>query len=261
MLSPEATIVSTLTADSRPERRLYLLTKRLIDIALTSILLIVFSLLFAGIAVAIRLDSPGPFLFKQTRVSQNRRFHHRRSGNPSLRQGQAEARARGDRRQQDWGGKLFTLIKFRTMVHNADPEIHRSYVRQFIHDRAKQGSETAAPFKLHGDPRITRFGQILRRTSLDELPQLINVLRGEMSLVGPRPALPYEVAEYQTWHRARLQAIPGLTGWWQVRGRSCVPFDDMVRMDLYYVEHSSLALDFKILLLTPFAVVSGKGAN
>lgn len=261
MLSSETTIVSSSIANARLERRYYLLAKRVIDIVLASILLIMLSPLFLCIAVSIRLDSPGSCLFKQTRVSKNRRYRYRRNANRSLLPGQVDRRSRGDRRKQDLGGEPFALFKFRTMYENADPEIHRSYAQKFIHNRVKRCNETTLPFKLKGDPRVTRFGQILRCTSLDELPQLINIVKGEMSLVGPRPALPYEVEVYQSWHRARLQAVPGLTGWWQVRGRGRVPFDEMVRMDLYYMEHSSLAFDFKILLLTPFAVISGKGAN
>ena len=156
------------------------------------------------------------------------------------------------------------MYKFRTMCHSADPEIHRQYVQRFMQNQTPDGLSLDGPnppiFKLAQDPRVTRVGRLLRRTSLDELPQLINVLKGEMSLIGPRPALPYEVQEYQAWHKARLAALPGITGWWQVKGRSRVPFDEMVRMDIYYVEHRSLRLDLRILLLTPWAVISGEGA-
>lgn len=261
MLSSETTGVSSLTTNVRVERRYYLIVKRLIDIVVASILLIMLSPLFLCIAIGIRLDSQGPAFFRQTRVSKNRRDHHRRSGNRPLLPGQADGRSHGDRRKQDLGGQPFALVKFRTMYHNADPEIHRYHVRKYIHNEMEKCDESTSPYKPKGDPRVTRLGRILRCTSLDEFPQLINILKGDMSLVGPRPALPYEVEEYQSWHRARLQTVPGLTGWWQVRGRGRVPFDEMVRMDLYYMEHSSLVLDFKILLLTPFAVISGKGAN
>ena len=115
--------------------------------------------------------------------------------------------------------------------------------------------------KLAHDPRITRVGRVIRKLSIDELPQLVNVLRGEMSLVGPRPGLPYELAMYQEWQKRRLEALPGLTGWWQVKGRNRVSFDEMVRMDLYYMDHSSFWLDVRILLLTPWAALSGKGAG
>jgi lipopolysaccharide/colanic/teichoic acid biosynthesis glycosyltransferase len=118
-----------------------------------------------------------------------------------------------------------------------------------------------ASLKMAGDPRITRVGRLIRKTSLDELPQLFNVLRGEMSLVGPRPPLPYEVELYQDWHRRRLETLPGITGWWQVKGRNRVSFDEMVRMDLHYMERWSFWFDFHILLLTPWAVVSGRGAG
>ena len=156
------------------------------------------------------------------------------------------------------------MYKFRSMRCSADPAVHRQYVRSFIHNQAPgtgSGERTQQLFKLAHDARVTRLGHLLRRTSLDELPQLINVLKGDMSLVGPRPALPYEVEEYQEWHKARLAPMPGLTGWWQVHGRSRVSFDEMVRMDIYYSEHCSLSLDAQILLSTPWAVLSGKGAK
>lgn len=184
------------------------------------------------IALAIRLDSRGTVLLRQTRVGQH--------------------------------GRLFTCYKFRTMAQNADPELHRRYMRAFIHDCLPNRDEptpSAAVFKLADDPRVTRVGRILRRTSLDELPQLLNVLRGDMSLVGPRPALPYEVEEYEAWHRARLGVAPGITGWWQVYGRSRVSFEQMVTMDLHYIARQSLALDIKLLLLTVPAVVLRKGAR
>jgi len=161
-------------------------------------------------------------------------------------------------------GTPFTFLKFRSMFINNDSSEHKEYVRQLIAGQAEKkpanGNGTGV-FKLTNDRRITPVGRILRRASLDELPQLINVLHGEMSLVGPRPPVPYEVEAYATWHRRRLlEAKPGITGLWQVYGRSRVEFDDMVRLDLRYARDCSPLLDLKILLQTPRAVMGGDGA-
>jgi len=158
--------------------------------------------------------------------------------------------------------KPFTMLKFRTMKVDADPKLHLEFVTNFI--KSSDQRLDAAPnimFKLTNDPRVTPVGRLLRKTSLDELPQLLNVLRGDMSLVGPRPPLPYEFKEYKPWHCRRvLEAKPGITGLWQVKGRSRTTFDDMVRLDLRYARTYSLGTDLKILLATPRAVISGKGA-
>ena len=146
------------------------------------------------------------------------------------------------------------------MRANSDPGLHREHVASLIKNNSDPAS-VGGSLKIANDRRITGLGRILRKSSLDELPQLINVLKGDMSLVGPRPALPYEVELYQEWHRRRLEALPGLTGWWQVKGRCRVTFDEAARMDIYYVDHRSLALDLKILFLTPWAVISGRGAG
>jgi lipopolysaccharide/colanic/teichoic acid biosynthesis glycosyltransferase len=145
---------------------------------------------------------------------------------------------------------------------DADPARHREFVSAFISASRRPCEPGATPFfKLTGDPRITPVGHLLRKTSLDELPQLWNVLRGDMSLVGPRPALPYELEQYKPWHRRRvLEAKPGVTGLWQVTGRSRTTFDEMVRLDLQYARRCSLWTDIKILLATPAAVISGRGA-
>lgn len=209
----------------------YLVCKRISDVALSAMALVLLSPILLVIAVIIKLSSSGPVLFKQTRIGK--------------------------------GGRSFTFYKFRTMVHNADPEIHRRYVQSLIRQQAENGSQgptTAPVYKLEKDPRITRVGAFLRRTSLDELPQFLNVIKGEMSLVGPRPPLPYEVQEYQEWHLTRLAVLPGITGPWQVRGRSRVTFDEMVRMDIDYIVHRSMWLDMKILILTIPAVLGGHGA-
>jgi len=213
-------------------RESLLVVKRAIDLAVSGAGLLALSPLFLLIAVAIKLTSKGPVLFRQQRVGQY--------------------------------GKLFTVLKFRSMYVNNDHSVHRDYVTKLIADQAERkaaSGSTNGIYKLTNDRRITSLGRILRRTSLDELPQIINVFLGEMSLVGPRPAIPYELEAYQTWHRRRiLEAKPGITGLWQVTGRSQVKFDDMVRLDLRYATSWSLWLDLWILLRTPLAVIRGAGA-
>jgi exopolysaccharide biosynthesis polyprenyl glycosylphosphotransferase len=204
--------------------------KRMLDIVGSLGLLIVLSPVLALIAVLVKLTSSGPVFFRQDRVGT------------SL--------------------KPFTMLKFRTMRVNADHELHRQFVTEFINAGA-DASPTADSglFKIVNDPRVTIIGRALRKSSLDELPQLWNVLRGDMSLVGPRPPLSYEVEQYKRWHYRRvLEAKPGITGLWQVAGRSQTNFDDMVRLDLQYVQNQSAWTDIKILLATPRAVLSGKGA-
>jgi exopolysaccharide biosynthesis polyprenyl glycosylphosphotransferase len=195
------------------------LTKRALDVLLAGGALMLFAPLWALIALAIKLDSPGPVLFRQERVG------------------------RGETR--------FQVLKFRSMREDAD---------QIVHQLLGQNEATGPLFKIKNDPRLTRVGRVLRRWSLDEWPQLVNVLRGEMSLVGPRPPLPREVEQYEAWHRRRLEAAPGLTGLWQVSGRSELGFDEMVMLDLYYIENWSLGLDVRILLRTIPAVFRGRGA-
>jgi lipopolysaccharide/colanic/teichoic acid biosynthesis glycosyltransferase len=153
----------------------------------------------------------------------------------------------------------FYVYKFRSMRVQADHGLHERFVREFVAARGEQAS--IGTFKISGDSRLTRVGRVLRKTSLDELPQLLNVLKGDMSLVGPRPVPPYEVALYEEAHYQRLATLPGITGMWQVRGRSRVPFEQMIRMDIEYVQKASLWLDLKILLLTIPAVISGRGAE
>jgi lipopolysaccharide/colanic/teichoic acid biosynthesis glycosyltransferase len=212
--------------------RLYLVTKRLTDIVGSALGLLIAAPLFLAIALIIKLTSKGPVFFRQQRIGHF--------------------------------GKPFVFLKFRSMYLNNDPKIHLDYIRQLISGKAERQSSNGnghGVYKLTADPRVTRVGAFLRRTSLDELPQLINVLRGEMSLVGPRPPIPYEVDTYQTWHRRRvLEAKPGITGLWQVSGRSRVGFDEMVRLDVRYAMQRSFWLDLKILLLTPRAVILGDGA-
>ena len=207
-------------------------TKRLIDVLGSLSLLVMLSPVFFIVAAAIKLTSRGPVLFRQKRIGEH--------------------------------GIPFRLLKFRSMYVDNDSSEHKEYVRKLIAGQAEKkpaNGNGGGVFKLTNDPRITPVGRVLRRASLDELPQLINVLRGEMSLVGPRPPLPYEVEAYATWHRRRLmEAKPGITGLWQVNGRSRMEFDDMVRLDLRYARDCSPLLDLKILLQTPKAVMNGDGA-
>ena len=158
-------------------------------------------------------------------------------------------------------GRMFLLYKFRTMKADADPEIHKEYQRAFIAGRseANLGDAAKPTYKLLADPRGTRVGKWLRRTSLDEVPQLLNVLMSDMSIVGPRPPIAYEVESYDLWHRKRLDMKPGLTGLWQVSGRNRLPFEEMVRLDLFYIENWSLLLDVKIILRTVFVMLGGEG--
>jgi lipopolysaccharide/colanic/teichoic acid biosynthesis glycosyltransferase len=203
--------------------------KRSLDILGSGALLILLAPVFLAIAFLIKLKSPGPIFFRQVRVGEK--------------------------------AKPFTMLKFRSMHVNSDSKVHQQYVTQFIKSAGKSEGGKDQVFKLTNDPRITPLGHILRKTSLDELPQLWNVFRGDMSLVGPRPPLFYETEQYQAWHWRRvLDAKPGVTGLWQVAGRSRTTFDGMVRLDLRYVRTRSLWTDIKILLATPAAVITGKGA-
>ncbi|MFZ1941136.1 MAG: sugar transferase, partial [Terracidiphilus sp.] len=170
-------------------------------------------------------------------------------------------------RQQRVGryGKIFTFLKFRSMYADNDASVHQEFVTRMIASGLGESSQkppaNQGVFKLTNDRRVTNIGKFLRRTSLDELPQFVNVLRGDMSLVGPRPPIPYELAAYQTWHRRRLLGVkPGITGLWQVVGRSRVQFDEMVRLDLRYASTWTPWLDIKILVRTPLAVIKGSGA-
>jgi lipopolysaccharide/colanic/teichoic acid biosynthesis glycosyltransferase len=212
-------------------RRPMLIVKRAIDVVGSTVLLALCSPSFLAIAVAVKLSSKGPVFFRQRRVGQY--------------------------------GRSFTFLKFRTMYANNDPSVHRDYVTKLIANR-EHGTELGGSekvFKITDDKRVTRVGRFLRRTSLDELPQFLNVLWGDMSLVGPRPPIPYELAAYQTWHRRRLLDVkPGITGLWQVTGRSRVKFDEMVRLDLRYATSWTPWLDLRILLRTPLAVIKGSGA-
>lgn len=245
------------------ERRLgraYEVSKRIVDVLGASACLLIAAPLMAAVAIAVKLDTPGPAIFRQERVC--------------TRKGKDGSRQLG----------RFTFYKFRSMYHRSSDDLHRRYVQAFIgndergmasvQEQARQmaggDAQPGADQPAHGDangvrkltcdPRVTRVGSIIRRTSLDELPQLWNVLKGDMSLVGPRPALPYEVEVYQDWHHGRLLAKPGMTGLWQVAARSAATFEEMAALDVWYVEHRSFWLDLRILVRTPLAVLAGRGA-
>jgi lipopolysaccharide/colanic/teichoic acid biosynthesis glycosyltransferase len=210
-------------------RRFARTVKRMMDVAGSVLALLIFSPLFLVIAAAVKLTSKGPIFYRQQRVGQY--------------------------------GQPFEFLKFRSMVAGNDASSHREYVRKLIAgtaERKPSEGDAQGVFKLTNDPRITPLGAFLRRSSLDELPQFLNVLRGDMSLVGPRPPISYEVEAYDLWHRRRLlEAKPGITGLWQVNGRNRVEFDEMVRLDLIYAKTWSPWMDMKILLRTPRAVVEG----
>lgn len=208
--------------------------RRLVDLVFAIALIVLFSPILIAVAVAVRIDSHGPALFRQRRVG--------------------------------FGEREFTLYKFRSMRVDADPRGHQEYVTALI--RGESSAPESSPsddgretlYKVAVDNRITPVGRWIRRWSLDELPQLFNVLLGDMTLVGPRPAIPYEVAEYPSWYLQRFSVKPGLTGLWQVSGRSERTYEEMVRLDIDYTERRSLGLDLSILLRTPWTVLSRKGA-
>jgi len=204
--------------------------KRLIDVGAALSVAILGFPFFLAVALLIKLTSRGPIFYSQKRIGEH--------------------------------GEGFTLFKFRTMRQDSDDSIHREFTRSFIEGRMPNSSldeKTPSVYKLTNDPRVTAVGNFLRKTSLDELPQFINILKGEMTIVGPRPPLQYELEHYEEWHKLRLEVRPGLTGLWQVSGRSSVPFDEMVKLDLYYIEHWSLLLDFKIMLRTIPVMFFGSG--
>jgi len=225
-------------------RVIYYAAKRILDLILAVLIIFMLLPVMAVIAIVIKLDTPGPAFFVQERVGVRRRTSKGISY---------------------WQQVTFRCNKFRTMVCNADPSIHRAYVKALINNDGKkmavlQGQPTQIT-KLVNDPRVTRLGRFLRKSSLDELPQLFNVLKGEMSLVGPRPAIPYELEHYQAWHYRRLEAKPGMTGLWQVTARSSASFDEIIRLDIQYIEKQSFWLDLKIILKTPLVVLSCRGAT
>lgn len=243
-------------------RRGYYFVKRAFDFIIALILLVLLSPLFLLISCLIFVYSPGPVFFVQERVGAKRQIRNGRSY---------------------WQQKNFRCYKFRTMRLNTDASVHQAYIKALIeNDEAKmQAAQEAAtrprgqvcqepllvaqtaptlPRKLVHDARVITPGKLLRKLSLDELPQLLNVLRGDMSLIGPRPAIPYEVEMYKPWHKLRLQAQPGISGLQQVMARCTADFDEQVRMDIEYIRQQSIWLDLKIALKTPLAVISARGA-
>lgn len=224
------------TADSPPlewvprsESRLTAALRRGLDLALAALLLLLLAPVLLAISIAIRLDSPGPAVYRQRRLGL--------------------------------GMRPFVVNKFRTMRPDADPAPHREYVHELISssgERARTAGKNL--YKLAIDSRVTRVGRILRRFSLDELPQLWNVMRGDMSLVGPRPVIPYEAEQYPSWYRERFAVKPGLTGLWQVSGRNEKTYEEMVRLDIEYARRRGLARDLTILLKTIWVVLRARGA-
>ncbi|MBN1482174.1 hypothetical protein EH223_07950 [candidate division KSB1 bacterium] len=203
--------------------------KRVIDITLALVALLFFAPVLIAISLLIKLTSKGSIVFKQERVG--------------------------------FSGKTFTLYKFRTMYANTSEEVHKKYMEHYIKNHTanvNNGTKEKPVYKIKNDPRITPVGRALRKLSLDELPQLLNVLKGDMSIVGPRPAIPYEVNNYQIWHQRRfLEVKPGITGLWQVSGRNSMEFDDMVRLDIKYAQNWSLLMDLKIIAKTIGSLSTG----
>ena len=214
-------------------KRFYFFMKRLMDVAGSVLALVILSPLFGVISILIKLTSEGPVVFRQERIGLH--------------------------------GNRIVFLKFRTMYVGNDSKVHEKYIESFINGSNGSGNGNKAGngiYKIQNDRRVTFVGKILRKTSLDELPQFVNVLKGEMSLIGPRPPIPYELEKYDVWHRRRvLEVKPGISGLWQVKGRSTANFDEMVRLDLQYASEQSLWLDIKILLRTPWAVLSCRGAH
>lgn len=202
--------------------------KRTVDIFGSLVGIILFSPAFILIPLLIKLTSKGPVFFRQKRVGYN--------------------------------GQTFKMLKFRSMVTNNNAALHKQFMKDFIKNQGSVTAETKI-FKMVRDPRVTSIGRIIRKTSLDEIPQFINVLIGNMSLVGPRPAIPYETEEYEAWHKRRFLGVkPGITGFWQVYGRSTTNFDTMIRMDIHYAQNRTPLMDFILLLKTPFTLFTSKGA-
>jgi lipopolysaccharide/colanic/teichoic acid biosynthesis glycosyltransferase len=211
--------------EATPPRPAYRVAKRVLDVGLSLVLLVLAAPLLAGLALIVRLESPGPAFYRQPRIGRH--------------------------------GRPFAMYKLRTMRSGADAQLHER-MQPLAGGRPRRGPQFV--YKLPDDPRITRVGRILRKTSLDELPQFLNVLRGEMSLVGPRPELPEVIVHYETWQLARLALPPGVTGWWQVNGRSNHPMHLSTEFDLTYLRRASFTFDLIILARTVGAVVRGTGA-
>lgn len=200
--------------------------KRILDILVSITILTLLSPLLLFLAVGIKVHSPGPVIYRQKRVGKN--------------------------------GKVFEMLKFRSMRDGNDPNVHKQHVQSLIQNNIDPQQLGQQSLKMAVDPRITGLGRFMRKLGLDELPQFFNVLKGEMSIVGPRPPLPYEVEVYTNWHKQRLAALPGITGIWQVMAHNKVSFEEMVHMDLDYIRQMSLGLDLKIMALTPIEMLKAK---
>src|SRR5450432_3010290 len=223
-MSVHATSSQVLRVDTSYQR-----VKRIVDIVFTLLIMVPLCIVTAIVALVIRLDSKGPIFFRQKRVGQN--------------------------------GSEFEMLKFRSMYHNSDDALHRKAIKQFMNgDTLSHKEDSSKRYKLTNDSRVTRIGSFLRKTSMDELPQFFNVLRGHMTLVGPRPALQYEVELYSNHDRLRLRGKPGLTDPWRVYGRSKVSFQEMVQMDIDYLHQQSLRQDLKLIVLTVPVMLLGHGA-
>jgi lipopolysaccharide/colanic/teichoic acid biosynthesis glycosyltransferase len=209
--------------------QIYPLVKRLAEFICSIVLLMLLAPLFLLLTMAIRLESPGPALFRQIRIGK--------------------------------GGKSFTFYKFRSMYNDIDKRAHEDFMTAYVNGQVNEGASEEAVFKPIQTKQVTRLGRFLRKTSLDELPQLINILKGEMSFIGPRPNVPTEVTAYKDWHMKRLLVLPGITGWAQINGRSSIAFDQIVRYDIEYVENTGLMMDLKVLWYTVPAVLLGRGAK
>ena len=236
----------SLTSTSQQEQDAisYYQLKRVLDVTIVLFSLILLLPLLVMIGIIVKLDSSGPAIFVQERVGARRVKINGRT---------------------QWVAQTFPFFKFRTMRTDVDSKLHEEYMKAYINGDesklAEQEGKSDNSYKLTGDPRVTRVGKFLRATSLDELPQLWNVLRGDMSLVGPRPPIPYEVEMYSKKHFGRFATLPGITGWWQVSGRCETTFEEMIQLDLEYIEMKSIWQDIKILFLTIPAVISERGAG
>jgi len=238
-------IMETSSLRNKESKPLYFFSKRVMDVFITIILLILLAPLFLIIAILVRLDSPGPAIYTQTRIGCKLKwkgFRYTKNIVP------------------------FIFYKFRTMYYKSDESLHKEFTKAYLRNdmagmQKLQGGkiEIGNEYKLNNDPRITKIGRFLRKTSMDELPQLWNVLKGDMSLVGPRPDLPYVVELYEPWHMQRLSTLQGLTGLWQVSARNSSSFDNFIRTDLEYIQKQSLWFDLIILIKTPLAIFDRKG--
>ena len=204
----------------------YAIAKRALDLVGSVTGIVVTSPLLAGVAIAVKVSSPGPILFRQQRVGR--------------------------------GGREFTALKFRSMHVDADEGKHRDHIETLLEQKRSSATESGAWRPIVEDARVTSVGRVLRRTHLDELPQLVNILRGEMSIVGPRPPIPYEVRLYEPWQLRRLSVVPGLTGLWQATGWGRLTFDEGVRLDLEYIERRSFWLDLRLIVQTLVQIVRGR---